>query len=156
MFYTIYWVCIQGLCDWSYASVFKYYFSNTWTGLGCSGVSLCSLGVKIELSPYRSFWCLKAKHQLWQFLRYQWFNKQYYSGYLLIYLISWPLLIALKHDWYWLKGLFKGFCVPLRLWELLKNWWRYGQIKLVIQWLLYGEGTASNLLGHSSHTRRRH
>jgi len=42
----------QGLCDRSYTSVFKYYFSNTWTGLGCSGVSLCSLGVEIELSPY--------------------------------------------------------------------------------------------------------
>jgi len=32
--------------------VFKYYFSNTQTGLGCSGVLLCSLGVEIELSPY--------------------------------------------------------------------------------------------------------
>ena len=52
MFYTIYWVCIQGLCDQSYTSMFKYYFSNTWTGLGCSGVSLCSLGMKIELFPY--------------------------------------------------------------------------------------------------------
>ena len=29
MFYTIYWFCIQGLCDQSYTSVFKYYFSNT-------------------------------------------------------------------------------------------------------------------------------
>jgi len=52
MFYTIYWVCIQGFCDQSYTSMFKYYFSNTWTGLGCSGVSLCSLGVEIELSSY--------------------------------------------------------------------------------------------------------
>jgi len=52
MFYTIYWVCIQGLCDRSYTSVFKYYFSNTWTGLDCSGVSLCSLGIEIELSSY--------------------------------------------------------------------------------------------------------
>jgi len=43
----------QGLCDWSYTSVFKYYFSNTWTGLGCSRVSLCSLEVEIELFPYR-------------------------------------------------------------------------------------------------------
>ena len=55
MFYTIYWFCIQGLCDQSYTSVFKYYFSNTWTGLGCSGVSLCSLGVEIELSSYTPF-----------------------------------------------------------------------------------------------------
>ena len=53
MFYTIYWVCIQGFCDWSYTSVFKYYFSNTWTGLGYSRVLLCSLGVEIELSPYK-------------------------------------------------------------------------------------------------------
>ena len=29
MFYTIYWVCILSLCDQSYTSVFKYYFSNT-------------------------------------------------------------------------------------------------------------------------------
>ena len=52
MFYIIYWVCIQGLCDQSYTSVFKYYFSNTWTGLGCSRVLLYSLGIEIELSPY--------------------------------------------------------------------------------------------------------
>ena len=45
----------QGLCDWSYTSVFKYYFSNTWTGLGCSRVLLCSLGVEIELSPYTTW-----------------------------------------------------------------------------------------------------
>ena len=74
-------------------------------------------------------WCPKAKHQLWWFLRYWQFNKQYYGGYQLICLISWPLLIALRHDWYQLKGLFKGFWVPLRLWELLKNWWRYGWMK---------------------------
>jgi len=42
----------QGQCDWSYTSVFKYYFSDTWTGLGCSGASLCSSRVEIELSPY--------------------------------------------------------------------------------------------------------
>jgi len=76
-------------------------------------------------------WCLKAKHRSWQFLRYWWFNKQYYSGYQLICLISWPLLITLRHDWYRLKGLFKGFRVPLRLWELSKNWWRYGWMKSV-------------------------
>jgi len=32
--------------------VFKYYFSNTWIDLGCSGVSLCSLGVETKVSPY--------------------------------------------------------------------------------------------------------
>jgi len=26
-----------------------------------------------------------------------------------------------RRDWYQLKGLFKGFCVPLRPWESLKN-----------------------------------
>jgi len=44
------------MAEWSlwqsYTSVFKYYFSNTWTGLGSSRVFLCSLGVEIELSPY--------------------------------------------------------------------------------------------------------
>ena len=32
--------------------MFKYYFSNTCIGLGCSEVSLCSLGVEIEVFPY--------------------------------------------------------------------------------------------------------
>ena len=32
--------------------MFKYYFSNTWTGLGRSRALLCSSGVEIELSPY--------------------------------------------------------------------------------------------------------
>ena len=45
----------QGQCDRSYTSVFKYYFSNTWTGLGHFRVSLCSSGMEIELSPYRHF-----------------------------------------------------------------------------------------------------
>ena len=39
-------------------------------------------------------WCLKAKLRSWRFPRYWWFNKRYYSGYQLICLISWPLLIA--------------------------------------------------------------
>jgi len=78
------------------------------------------------------FWCLKAKHWLWQFLRYWQFNKQYYSSYLLICLISQPLFISLRHDWYQLKGLFKGFQVSLRLWESSKNWWRYDQMKFMI------------------------
>jgi len=77
------------------------------------------------------FWCLKTKHRSWQFPRYWWFNKRYHSGYQLICLISWPLLIALRCDWYWSKGLFKSFRVPLRLWESSKNWWRYSQMKFV-------------------------
>ena len=48
----------QGQCNWSYTSVFKYYFSNTWTSLGCSRVSLCSLGVEIELSPYTLYYLI--------------------------------------------------------------------------------------------------
>ena len=76
-------------------------------------------------------WCLKAKLRSWRFLRYWWFNKQYYSGYQLICLISRPLLITSRCDWYQSKGLFKGFLVPLRPWESSKNWWRYGWIKFV-------------------------
>ena len=77
-------------------------------------------------------WCLKVKLILWQFLRYWWFNKWYHGGYQLICLISRPILIASRHDWYRLKGLFKGFPSPLRLWESMKNWWRYGRMKFVI------------------------
>jgi len=49
----------------------------------------------------------------------------------LICLISQPLLIALRCDWYQLKGLLKGFKLALRPWESLKNWWRYDQMKFV-------------------------
>ena len=49
----------------------------------------------------------------------------------MICLISRPLLIALRHDWYLLKGLLKGFKLALRPWELSKNWWRYDRIKFV-------------------------
>ena len=34
--------------------MFKYYFSNTWTDLGCSGASLYSSGVEIELFSYNN------------------------------------------------------------------------------------------------------
>jgi len=49
----------------------------------------------------------------------------------LICLISQPLLIALRCDWYLSKGLLKGFKLFLRPWELSKNWWRYGRMKFV-------------------------
>jgi len=86
-----------------------------------------------------SFWAvwkglllsLEPKLRSWQFPRYWWFNKQYHGGYQLICLISRPLLIALRCDWYRLKGLFKGFKLVLRPWESLKNWWRYDQMKFV-------------------------
>jgi len=76
---------------------------------------------------------LEPKYLSWQFPRYWWFNKWYHSSYQLICLISQPLLIASIHDWYWLKGIFKGFWVPLRQWESSKNWWRYSWMKFVIQ-----------------------
>ena len=86
-----------------------------------------------------SFWAvwrgllmsLEPKLRSWQFLRYWWFNKQYHGGYQLICLISWPILIASRRDWYLSKGLFKSFPQPLRLWKLSKNWWRYGWMKFV-------------------------
>ena len=76
-------------------------------------------------------WCLKAKLRSWRFPRYWQFNKRYHGGYQLICLISWPLLIASRHDWYRSKGLLKGFKLVLRPWELSKNWWRYDQMKFV-------------------------
>jgi len=76
-------------------------------------------------------WCLKAKLRSWRFPRYWWFNKWYHSGYQLICLISWPLLITSRRDWYRSKGLFKGFKLALRPWELSKNWWRYDRMKFV-------------------------
>ena len=51
----------------------------------------------------------------------------------MICLISRPLLIALRCDWYQSKGHFKGFKLVLRLWELSKIWWRYDQMKFVTQ-----------------------
>ena len=49
----------------------------------------------------------------------------------MICLISWPLLIASRRDWYQSKGLLKGFKLALRPWEFSKNWWRYDQMKFV-------------------------
>ena len=76
-------------------------------------------------------WCLKAKLRSWRFPRYWQFNKRYHSGYQLICLISRPILIALRRDWYRSKGLLKGFKLALRPWESSKNWWRYGRMKFV-------------------------
>jgi len=76
-------------------------------------------------------WCLKAKLRSWRFPRYWRFNKWYHGGYQLICLISRPILIASRRDWYWSKGLFKGFKLAIRPWESSKNWWRYGRMKFV-------------------------
>jgi len=76
-------------------------------------------------------WCLKVKLRSWRFPRYWRFNKWYHGGYQLICLISRPLLIASRRDWYRSKGLLKGFKLALRPWESSKNWWRYGRMKFV-------------------------
>jgi len=81
-------------------------------------------------------WCLKPKLRSWRFPRYWQFNKRYYSGYQLICLISRPILIASRCDWYRSKGLLKGFKLALRPWESSKNWWRYGWMKFVTSSLL--------------------
>jgi len=81
-------------------------------------------------------WCLKVKLRSWRFPRYWQFNKQYHGGYQLICLISRPILIASRRDWYWSKGLLEGFKLALRPWESSKNWWRYGQMKFVTKYLL--------------------
>jgi len=107
--------------------MYKHWGLHISTNINCLGAVLGSFWAVWR----RLLWCLKAKYRSWQFPRYWRFNKQYHSSYQLICLISWPLLIASGHDWYWSKGLFKGFWVPLRLWESLKNWWRYGQMKFV-------------------------
>ena len=49
----------------------------------------------------------------------------------MICLISRPILIASRRDWYLSKGLFKGFKLALRPWESSKNWWRYDQMKFM-------------------------
>jgi len=67
-------------------------------------------------------------------------------GYQLICLISRPLLIALRHDWYRLKGLLKGFKLALRQWESLKNWWRYDQMKFVTLLLYFIAFSSLSLL----------
>ena len=108
-------------------SMCKHWGLHISTNINCLGTFLGSFWV-----VWRGLlWCLKEKLRSWQFLRYWWFNKWYYGGYQLICLISWPLLISSRHDWYQSKGLFKGFWVPLRLYESLKNWQRYGQMKFV-------------------------
>jgi len=86
-----------------------------------------------------SFWAvwrglllsLELKFRSWRFPRYWWFNKRYHGGYQLICLISRPLLIASRCDWYRSKGLLKGFKLALRPWESSNNWWRYDQMKFV-------------------------
>ena len=108
-------------------SMCKHWGLHISTNINCLGAVLGSFW-----AVWRGlFWCPKAKLRSWRFPRYWWFNKWYHGGYQLICLISWPLLIASKRDWYWSKGLLKGFKLALRLWESSKNWWRYDHMKFV-------------------------
>jgi len=113
-------------------SMCKYWGLHISTNINCLGAVLGSFW-----AVWRGlFWCPKAKLISWRFLRYWQFNKQYHSSYQLICLISRPLLIALRCDWYRSKDLLKGFKLALRPWESSKNWWRYGWIKFVTSLLL--------------------
>ena len=114
-------------------SMYKHWGLHISTNINCLEVILDSFwevwrGLLLSLEPKLIFW--------W-FPRYWWFNKWYYGGYQLICLISWPLLIAMRHDWYQSKGLLKSFKLALRLWKSLKNWWRYDQMKFVTFILFY-------------------
>jgi len=55
----------------------------------------------------------------------------FWGSHNMICLISWPLLIASRRDWYRSKGLLKGFKLVLRPWESSKNWRRYDQMKFI-------------------------
>jgi len=74
-------------------SMCKYWGLHISTNINCLSTFLGSFW-----AVWRGlFWCLKAKPRLLWFPRYWQFNKWYCSGYQLICLISWPLLIALRH-----------------------------------------------------------
>ena len=59
-------------------------------------------------------WCLKAKFRSWRFPRYWQFNKQYYSSYQLICLISRPLLIASRCWIVSIERSFQGLSVAIK------------------------------------------
>ena len=93
------------LCCKLIKSMYKYWGLHISTDTNCLEVFLGSFwavwrGLLLSLEP---------KLRSWQFPRYWQFNKQYYGGYQLICLISRPILIASRCDWYQSKGLFKGF-----------------------------------------------
>jgi len=108
-------------------SICKHWGLHISTNINCLGAVLDSFW-----AVWRGLlWCPKTKLRLWRFPRYWRFNKQYHGGYQLICLISRPILITSRRDWYRLKGLLKGFTLDLRPWESSKNWWRYGRMKFV-------------------------
>jgi len=108
-------------------SMCKHWGLHISTNINCLGAVLGSFWAVWK----GLFWCLKAKLRLWLFPRYWRFNERYHGGYQLICLISRPLLIASRRDWYRSKGLLKGFKLALRPWESSKNWWRYDRMKFV-------------------------
>jgi len=109
-------------------SMYKHWGLHISTNINCLGAVLGSFWVVWK----GLLWCLKVKLRSWRFPRYWRFNKRYHGGYQLICLISRPLLIASRRDWYRSKGFLKGFKLVLRPWESSKNWWRYDQMKFVI------------------------
>ena len=66
-------------------------------------------------------WCLKAKLRSWRFLRYWRFNKRYHGGYQLICLISWPILISSRRDWYRSKRSLQGLSVAIETVRIIKE-----------------------------------
>ena len=115
-------------------SMCKHWGLHISTNINCLGAVLGSFW-----AVWRGLlWCLKPKLRSWRFLRYWQFNKRYHGGYQLICLISRPILIASKCDWYRSKGLLKGFKLALRPWESSKNWWRYGRMKFVTPNMSWG------------------
>ena len=102
-----------------------------WLSMGSSSIELYILAMCYRYTSLESHLSFQNYPIAWRVIASEWFPYRYHGGYLLIYLISWPSLIALRRDWYWSKGLFKGFWEPLRPWELLKNWWRYDWMKFV-------------------------
>jgi len=64
---------------------------------------------------------LEPKLRSWRFLRYWRFNKQYHGGYQLICLISRPILIASRHDWYRSKRSFQGLSVAIETMRIVEE-----------------------------------
>ena len=76
-----------------------------------------------------SFWAvwrgllmsLEPKLRLWRFPRYWQFNKRYHGGYQLICLISWPILISSRRDWYRSKRSLQGLSVAIETVRIIKE-----------------------------------
>ena len=71
--------------------------------------------LEVVLSSFWAVWrgllmSLEQKLISWWFSRYWRFNKWYHGGYQLICLISRPLVIALRCDWYQSKVFLRAFC----------------------------------------------